>query len=134
MILKNNVLKMSQNINILFKSFVNDIIKVFPEYSDMSQAKAMLESIGRNYGYKFSKKRKIRVNTISQSPTITTSGKGIKKFNKIYQYTNKISPLGNANTLDCANFIIFMFSSLSKMITMQNLMHDGGFSNCGIIR
>jgi len=98
----------------------------------MSQAKAILESIGRNYGYRFSKKNKIRVNTISQSPTITTSGKGIKKFKKAYEYSNYLSPLNNSNALDCANFVIFMFSNLSKMITMQNLIHDGGFYNCGI--
>ena len=106
--------------------------KVYPGYSDMSQAKAILESITRNYGYRFAKKNKIRINTILQSPTITTAGKGIKKFNKIYKYTHKISPLGNADIEDCSNFIVFMFSDLSKMITMQSLIHDGGFSNCGI--
>jgi enoyl-[acyl-carrier protein] reductase I len=104
----------------------------FPEYSDMSQAKAMLESIARSYGYILGKSKKIRVNTISQSPTITASTSKIDKFKKLYEYSDKISPLGNANTLDCANYIVFMFSDLSRMITMQNLIHDGGFSYCGM--
>lgn len=98
----------------------------------MSQAKAMLESIARSYGYILGKNKKIRVNTISQSPTMTASTSNIDKFKKLYEYSNKISPLGNANTLDCANYIVFMFSDLSRMITMQNLIHDGGFSYCGM--
>ena len=106
--------------------------KNFPGYLDMSQAKSMLESITRSYGYILGKKKKIRINTISQSPTITSSSYKILGFNTLYNYTNKISPLGNANALDCANYIVFMFSDLSKMITMQNLMHDGGFYHSGI--
>jgi enoyl-[acyl-carrier protein] reductase I len=97
----------------------------------MAQAKATLESITRSYGYIYGKKNKVRVNTISQSPTKTTSTFKMKEFKKLYEYSNKKSPLGNASALDCANYIVFMFSDLSKMITMQNLIHDGGFSLCG---
>jgi enoyl-[acyl-carrier protein] reductase I len=78
------------------------------------------------------KKKKIRINTISQSPTKTTASNSISKFNILYEYTNNIAPLGNANADDCANYIVFMFSDLSRMITMQNLLHDGGFSSSGI--
>jgi len=106
--------------------------RTFPDYSDMANAKALLESVARSYGYRFAKSRKVRVNTISQSPTVTTAGTGVPGFNAFIDYAEKMSPLGNASAEDCANYILFMFSDLSRMITMQNLMHDGGFSSSGI--
>lgn len=106
--------------------------RTFPDYSDMAQAKAMLESIARSYGYRLGKQKRIRVNTISQSPTITTAGNGVPGFDKFYAYAHKTSPLGNASAASCADYIVFMFSNLSRMVTMQNLMHDGGFSSMGI--
>lgn len=106
--------------------------RTFPDYSDMAQAKAVLESIARSYGYFFAKKNKVRVNTISQSPTKTTAGTGVGGFDVFFDYADKMSPLGNASAEDCANYIAVMFSDLTRMITMQNLMHDGGFSSSGI--
>lgn len=106
--------------------------RTFPDYGDMAQAKAVLESIARSYGYRFAKSKKVRVNTISQSPTKTTAGTGISGFDVFYDYADKMSPLGNATGEDCANYIMLMFSELSRMVTMQNLMHDGGFSSSGI--
>ena len=106
--------------------------RTFPDYSDMAQAKAMLESIARSYGHRLGKQKRVRVNTISQSPTLTTAGQGVPGFDKFYDYADKMSPLGNATAEDCANYIVLMFSDLSRMVTMQNLMHDGGFSSTGI--
>ncbi|HQQ97324.1 MAG TPA: SDR family oxidoreductase [Cyclobacteriaceae bacterium] len=106
--------------------------RTFPDYSDMAQAKAVLESIARSYGYRYGKARKVRVNTISQSPTVTTAGAGISGFDVFFDYANMMSPLGNASAEDCANYIVLMFSEYSRMVTMQNLMHDGGFSTTGI--
>ena len=106
--------------------------RTFPDYSDMAQAKAVLESIARSYGYFFAKKNKVRVNTISQSPTKTTAGTGVGGFDVFYDYADKMSPLGNASAEDCANYIAVMFSDFTRMVTMQNLMHDGGFSSSGI--
>ncbi|HWA33697.1 MAG TPA: SDR family oxidoreductase [Cyclobacteriaceae bacterium] len=104
----------------------------FPDYSDMAQAKAVLESIARSYGHRFGKLKKVRVNTISQSPTMTTAGAGISGFDVFFEYARMMSPLGNASAEDCANYIVLMFSDYSRMVTMQNLMHDGGFSTTGI--
>ena len=106
--------------------------KTFPFYSDMAEAKSVLESVTRSYGYRLGKMKNIRVNTISQSPTKTTAGKGIKAFESFYKFAEKMSPLGNASAEDCANYCVFLFSDLSRKITMQNLFHDGGFSNTGI--
>ena len=106
--------------------------RTFPDYSDMAQAKAVLESIARSYGYRFGKLKKVRVNTISQSPTVTTAGSGITGFDVFFDYAKMMSPLGNASAEDCANYIALMFSDYSRMVTMQNLMHDGGFSTTGI--
>ena len=106
--------------------------RTFPFYSDMAEAKSLLESITRSYGYRLGKSSKTRVNTISQSPTITTAGSGIEGFNAFYNYAEKMSPLGNADATECANYCVFLFSDLSRKITMQNLYHDGGFSNTGI--
>ena len=106
--------------------------RVFPFYSDMAEAKSVLESIARSYGYRFAKLKNVRVNTISQSPTVTTAGSGIAGFGDFFGFAEKMSPLGNASAEDCANYIVTMFSDLTRMVTMQNLMHDGGFSNTGI--
>lgn len=101
--------------------------RVLPNYNDMSDHKSYLESIARNFGYYWGT-RKIRVNTVSQSPTLTTASKGIKNFKKFFNYTNTVSPLGNASAKECAKYIITLFSDLTKKITMQNIYHDGGFS------
>ena len=106
--------------------------RTFPDYSDMAQAKALLESIARSYGSRFAKSKKVRVNTISQSPTRTTAGAGISGFDVFFEYAQMMSPLGNAPAEDCAAYITVMFSDLTRMVTMQNLMHDGGFSSMGI--
>ena len=106
--------------------------KTYPFYTDMADAKAVLESIARGYGYRLGKSKKVRVNTISQSPTKTTAGSGIGGFDSFFDFADKMSPLGNALAGDCANYCIFLFSDLSKMITMQNLYHDGGYSSTGI--
>ena len=106
--------------------------RTFPDYSDMAQAKALLESIARSYGYFFAKKNKVRVNTISQSPTMTTAGSGVGGFDIFFDYADKMSPLGNATADECADYVVMMFSDFTKKVTMQNLMHDGGFSSSGI--
>jgi enoyl-[acyl-carrier protein] reductase I len=98
----------------------------------MAQAKAVLESIARSYGYRFAKLKKVRVNTISQSPTKTTAGAGISGFDVFYDYADMMSPLGNASGESCAEYIVSLFSDFTRMVTMQNLMHDGGFSATGI--
>jgi enoyl-[acyl-carrier protein] reductase I len=106
--------------------------RVFPDYNDMADAKALLESITRSFGYHFGKKNKVRVNTISQSPTYTTAGSGVKGFDGFFKYADQMSPLGNASSEACADYCISLFSDLSKMVTMQNLFHDGGFSFTGV--
>ncbi|PHR73992.1 MAG: enoyl-ACP reductase [Lutibacter sp.] len=106
--------------------------RVFPDYNDMADNKAYLESIARSFGYFFGRDQKVRVNTISQSPTPTTAGTGVKGFDGFIKYADEMSPLGNATALDCANYTISMFSDLTKMVSLQNLFHDGGFSNMGV--
>ncbi len=106
--------------------------RVFPDYNDMADNKAYLESIARSFGYFFGKDKKVRVNTISQSPTPTTAGQGVKGFDGFIAYAEKMSPLGNASAEDCANYTIAMFSDLTKRVTLQNLYNDGGFSNMGV--
>lgn len=106
--------------------------RIFPDYGDMADAKSLLESIARGFGYHYGKAKKVRVNTISQSPTKTTAGSGVGGFDAFFDYADEMSPLGNASSDACADFCIFMFSDLSRMITMQNLYHDGGFSSVGI--
>lgn len=106
--------------------------RVFPNYNDMADNKAYLESIARSFGYFFGRDKKVRVNTISQSPTATTAGQGVKGFDAFINYAEKMSPLGNASALDCANYTISLFSDLTKRVTLQNLYHDGGFSNMGV--
>jgi len=106
--------------------------RTFPDYSDMAQAKAVLESLARSYGYRMARSKKVRVNTISQSPTVTTAGTGVTGFDIFHDFADKMSPLGNADAKSCAEYIVAMFSDFTRMVTMQNLMHDGGFSNSGI--
>lgn len=106
--------------------------RVFPDYNDMADNKAYLESIARSFGYFFGKDKKVRVNTISQSPTPTTAGQGVKGFGGFIAYADKMSPLGNATALECANYTVSMFSDLTRKVTLQNLFHDGGFSNMGV--
>lgn len=106
--------------------------RTFPDYSDMAQAKAVLESIARSYGYRLGVSKKIRVNTISQSPTMTTAGSGVPGFDVFFNYADKMSPLGNADAESCADYCVTLFSDYTRMVTMQNLMHDGGFSTSGI--
>ena len=98
-------------------------------YNDMADAKALLESIARSFGYIYGREKHIRINTISQSPTRTTAGSGIKGIDGLLDFTERMSPLGNATAEECANFSIVLFSDLSKKITMQNIYHDGGFSS-----
>ena len=106
--------------------------RVFPDYNDMADNKAYLESIARSFGYFFGRDKNVRVNTISQSPTPTTAGKGVKGFDGFIAYAEKMSPLGNASALDCANYTLTLFSDLTKRVTLQNLYNDGGFSNMGV--
>ncbi|WP_346239029.1 enoyl-ACP reductase FabI [Niabella insulamsoli] len=106
--------------------------RVFPDYNEMADAKALLESVTRMFGYYYGEKKKVRVNTISQSPTPTTAGSGVKGFDSFINYAEKMSPLGNAPAEACAEYISVMFSDLTKYVTMQNLFHDGGFSFTGV--
>jgi enoyl-[acyl-carrier protein] reductase I len=106
--------------------------RVFPDYNDMAEAKAVLESIARSFGYHYGTRKKVRVNTISQSPTVTTAGSGVKGFGDFFSYADTMSPLGNAPAENCANYCVAMFSDLSRYVTMQNLYHDGGFSSMGV--
>ncbi len=108
--------------------------RVFPDYNDMADNKSYLESIARSFGYHYGVDNKVRINTISQSPTMTTAGSGVKGFNEFINYSEAMSPLGNATALDCANYCIAMFSDLTRYVTMQNLFHDGGFSNTGVTK
>lgn len=106
--------------------------RTFPDYSEMAESKALLESFARSFGYHWALKNKVRVNTISQSPTMTTAGQGVKGFHEFFNYADKMSPLGNANAEDCANYCVTLFSDYTRMVTMQNLYHDGGFSSMGM--
>ena len=106
--------------------------RTFPDYSEMAEAKAMLESYARSFGYHFGVKNKVRVNTVSQSPTWTTAGSGVKGFKDFFDYADKMSPMGNAPAEACADYCVAVFSDLMRYVTMQNLYHDGGFSNMGM--
>lgn len=106
--------------------------RTFPDYSEMAESKALLESFARSFGYHFAKKANVRVNTVSQSPTMTTAGSGVKGFGDFFGYAEKMSPLGNASAEACADYCISLFSDYTRMVTMQNLYHDGGFSNMGM--
>lgn len=106
--------------------------RVFPHYNEMADAKSLLESITRSFGYHYALKKKVRINTVSQSPTRTTAGSGVKGFDGFFSYAEKMSPLGNADGDQCADYLITLFSDLTRMVTMQNLFHDGGFSFTGV--
>lgn len=106
--------------------------RTFPDYNDMADNKAYLESIARSFGYHYGVKKKVRINTISQSPTPTTAGSGVKGFDGFISYAEELSPLGNASADDCAGYVISLFSDLTRKVTMQNLFHDGGFSSVGV--
>ncbi|HUC79812.1 MAG TPA: SDR family oxidoreductase [Flavisolibacter sp.] len=106
--------------------------RVFPDYNEMADAKSLLESVARSFGYYYGVKKKVRINTISQSPTRTTAGSGVKGFDSFIDYAEKMSPLGNASADDCANYCVTLFSDMTRFVTMQNLFHDGGFSFTGV--
>jgi len=106
--------------------------RVFPDYNEMADAKSLLESVTRSFGYHYAIRKKVRVNTVSQSPTRTTAGSGVKGFDGFINYAEKMSPLGNASSDDCANYCVTLFSDMTRMVTMQNLFHDGGFSFTGV--
>lgn len=106
--------------------------RVFPDYNEMAESKALLESFARSFGYHFGMKNGVRVNTISQSPTKTTAGSGVKGFDAFFDYSDRMSPLGNASAESCADYCVMMFSDYTRMVTMQNLYHDGGFSSMGM--
>ena len=106
--------------------------RTFPNYNDMADNKAYLESIARSFGYFFGKEKKVRVNTISQSPTLTTAGKGVKGLNGFLRYAEKTAPLGNATASECADYTVMLFSDYTRKVTLQNLFHDGGFSFVGV--
>ncbi len=106
--------------------------RTFPFYTDMADIKAMLESIARSFGYQYGRDKKVRINTVSQSPTKTTAGSSIKGFDDFYSFADSVAPLGNADAASCADYCITLFSDLTRMVTMQNLFHDGGYSNTGV--
>lgn len=106
--------------------------RTFFGYNDMADAKALLESIARSFGYIYGRERNVRINTVSQSPTITTAGSGVKGFDRLLDFAERMSPLGNATAEECADYCITLFSDLTKKVTMQNLFNDGGFSNMGM--
>jgi len=106
--------------------------RTFYGYNDMADAKALLESIARSFGYIYGRERHVRINTISQSPTITTAGSGVKGFDRLLDFSERMSPLGNATGDECADYCITLFSDLTRKVTMQNLFHDGGFSSMGM--
>lgn len=106
--------------------------RTFFGYNDMADAKSMLESIARGFGYIYGREKNVRINTISQSPTPTTAGKGIKDMDNLMDFSDKMSPLGNASAEECADYCVVMFSDLTRKVTMQNLFHDGGFSSMGM--
>lgn len=121
----------AENGSILALSYVA-AQRTFFGYNDMADAKSLLESIARSFGYIYGREKGVRVNTISQSPTFTTAGGGIKGFDGLYDFADRMSPLGNASADECADYCVVMFSDLTKKVTMQNLFHDGGFSNMGM--
>ncbi len=106
--------------------------RIFPDYGDMADAKSLLESIARSFGYHYGVAKKVRINTVSQSPTVTTAGSGVKGFDEFIAYSESMSPLGNADAQACADYCVTLFSDMTRYVTMQNLFHDGGFSNTGV--
>ncbi len=106
--------------------------RTFPDYNEMAESKSLLESFARSFGYHYGTRNNVRVNTISQSPTMTTAGSGVKGFQEFFDYADKMSPLGNAPADSCAEYCVSLFSDYTRCVTMQNLYHDGGFSNMGM--
>lgn len=106
--------------------------RIYDGYDDMANAKSLLESITRSFGYVYGRDKKVRINTISQSPTVTTAGQGVKGLMQLAAFSTKMSPLGNASALDCANYCLTLFSDYTRKVTMQNLYNDGGFSSMGM--
>lgn len=106
--------------------------RTFYGYNDMADAKALLESIARSFGYIYGREKGVRINTVSQSPTVTTAGSGVKGFDGLLDFADKMSPLGNATAEECADYCVALFSDLTRKVTMQNLYHDGGFSSMGM--
>jgi len=106
--------------------------RTFYGYNDMAEAKSLLESIVRSFGYIYGRSKGVRVNSISQSPTYTTAGGGVRGFDGLYDFSNRMSPLGNASADECADYCLTLFSDLTRKVTMQNLFHDGGFSSMGM--
>lgn len=106
--------------------------RIYAGYDDMADAKSLLESIARSFGYVYGRDKNVRVNTISQSPTVTTAGSGVAGLTQLAAFAEKMSPLGNASALDCANYCLTLFSDLTRKVTMQNLYNDGGFSSMGM--
>ena len=106
--------------------------RTFFGYNDMADAKSLLESIARSFGYIYGREKNVRINTISQSPTPTTAGNGVKGMDHLMDFANKMSPLGNASADECADYCVMMFSDFTRKVTMQNLYHDGGFSSMGM--
>ena len=103
-------------------------------YNDMADAKALLESIARSFGYIYGREKHVRINTVSQSPTPTTAGSGVLGLGDLMGFAENMSPLGNASAEDCADYVLTLFSDLTRKVTMQNLYHDGGFSSMGMSR
>lgn len=106
--------------------------RTFLGYGDMADAKSLLESIARSFGYYYGREKGVRINTVSQSPTMTTAGSGVKGMTDLLDFAEDLSPLGNATADDCADYCITLFSDLTRKITMQNLFNDGGFSSMGM--
>ena len=106
--------------------------RTMADYGDMADAKALLESVARSFGYYYGREKNVRINTISQSPTLTKATSGMERLNLLLEYTNRMSPLGNATAEECADYCITLFSDLTRKVTMQNLYHDGGFSKVGM--
>lgn len=106
--------------------------RTFFGYNDMADAKSLLESIARSFGYIYGREKNVRINTISQSPTPTTAGNGVKGMENLLDFSDKMSPLGNASASECADYCVTLFSDLTRKVTMQNLFHDGGFSSMGM--
>lgn len=122
---------LSENASVLALTYVASH-RTFFGYNDMADAKSLLESIARSFGYIYGREKGVRINTISQSPTFTTAGSGIKGFDGLYDFSDRMSPLGNASADECADYCVVMFSDLTKKVTMQTLFHDGGFSSMGM--
>ena len=98
--------------------------RTYPFYGDMADAKSMLESVARSFGYHYGKKKNVRINTVSQSPTKTTAGSGIKGFESFYNFADKLSPLGNASAEACADYCITLFSELKTSLYSSELLHQ----------